>query len=299
LAFFFFIYFGICLGDAGYGIVLMLLAVYFMKRYRLPSGGMALMKVFLFGGLASVIAGALFGSWFGIDFETVAVPLVVKSTLLKFKVLDIFKSPIVMLYFSFFLGLVQIFTGLFIGLYNTLKSRDYRAAFLDHISWICFLSGIVTWGLLKVAGHWSASIFGWFTLSWTVFLIFTQGRHKPTWYEKIWSGILSLYKTTGYLGDVLSYSRLLALGMCSAVIAMVINILAGLVKSIPIVGWVLMVVILIGGHLFNLLMSLMSAFIHSMRLQLVEFFGKFFGGGGRFFKSFQRESKYVNIFKEG
>ena len=109
-------------------------------------------------------------------------------------------------------------------------------------------------------------------------------------------GVLSLYKTTSYLGDTLSYSRLLALMMTTSIIGMVINILAGLTRgSVPILGYVFMVIILVVGHLFNLVVSVLGAFIHATRLQLVEFFGKFYSGGGKAFKPFQRQTKYVII----
>lgn len=300
VAVFFVIFFGICLGDAGYGIILMLLAIWLFKKIKLPAGGRDLLRILFYGGLSSFAAGALMGSWFGLDFETVWLPALLKNALSRVKVIDIFKNPLAMLYFSFFLGLVQIFAGLGLALYNSLKNKDFKTAILDKVSWICFLGGLVIYGLSKAGVLFWTSEAGYFTLFWALFLILTQGRHQKNIFARLGSGILSLYKTSGYLGDMLSYSRLLALGMCSAVIAMVINILAGLAKnSLPVLGIFLMVFIFLAGHLFNLLISILSAFIHSMRLQLVEFFGKFYQDGGRFLKPFQKETKYLKIIKEG
>ncbi|HHY38333.1 MAG TPA: V-type ATP synthase subunit I, partial [Clostridia bacterium] len=99
----------------------------------------------------------------------------------------------------------------------------------------------------------------------------------------------------GYVGDVLSYARLLALGLATGVIAIVVNQIATLALQIPIVGIVGMVVILAGGHVFNLLVNTLGSFVHSGRLQFVEFFTKFFEGGGQGFRPFRRESRYTTV----
>ena len=230
LSAFFVLFFGICLGDAGYGIGLMLFTFWFLKKFRLPEGGRALLKLLFYGGLFSFLAGTLMGSWFGLNFEVVKLPLGLENLLLKAKVIDIFKSPLIMLYFSFFLGVVQIFTGLIMALINSLKNKNYEAAILDNLTWIVFLFCLVSYVVLKARLSSLAGVLGYFAGLAALVLVATQGRHKRTLLGKISSGILSLYKTSGFMGDMLSYSRLLALGMCSAVIAMVINIIAGMVK---------------------------------------------------------------------
>jgi len=126
-------------------------------------------------------------------------------------------------------------------------------------------------------------------------LVLTQGRKEKLLVQKAFMGILSLYRTTSFLGDTLSYSRLLALMMTTSIIGMVINLIAGLTAGIPYVGYIVMAAILVGGHIFNLVISVLSAFIHSARLQLVEFFSKFYTGSGREFKPMGYETKYVII----
>lgn len=297
LSIFFVVFFGICLGDAGYGIILMLLASFLLKKIKLPQGGRDILKLLFYGGISSMVAGTLLGSWFGLNLQTIYLPGFLRNLLLRLQILDIFKNPLYLLFFSFFLGLVQIFTGLGVALYNSLKNEDYQTAFLDNVSWLCFLSGLVFFALYKFFKIAWLKPTGYFTLFWAAFLVLTQGRHQKNIFSRLGSGLLSLYKTSGYLGDMLSYSRLLALGMCSAVIAMVVNILAGLAKNnLPFVGLILAGIIFLLGHFFNLILSILSAFIHSLRLQLVEFFGKFFQGGGRFLKPFKRETKFSKIF---
>ena len=100
---------------------------------------------------------------------------------------------------------------------------------------------------------------------------------------------------TSYLGDVLSYSRLLALGLASAAIASIINMLAGLAGGIPFVGWIIALVLVLGGHLFSVAVNVLGAFVHSLRLQYVEFFSKFYSGGGRSFMPLTYKTHFVSI----
>lgn len=109
-------------------------------------------------------------------------------------------------------------------------------------------------------------------------------------------GVYGLYGIVGYFSDALSYSRLLALGLASAIIGVVVNKMADLVATmIPVVGWILVPVVLAGGHLFNMVINVLGSFIHSGRLQFVEFFTKFFEGGGRQFKPLKRVSDNVSL----
>ncbi|MBQ9881410.1 MAG: V-type ATP synthase subunit I, partial [Synergistes sp.] len=129
-------------------------------------------------------------------------------------------------------------------------------------------------------------------------LVLTQGREKKNIAAKLFSGVLSLYNVTGYLGDVLSYSRLLALGLGSAAVGMVINLLARLVSGTPYVGVVLAVLIFVLGHSFSIVVNLLGAFIHSLRLQYVEFFGKFYNATGHDFAPLRNSAQYSIIQEE-
>jgi V/A-type H+-transporting ATPase subunit I len=129
-------------------------------------------------------------------------------------------------------------------------------------------------------------------------LVLTQGRTEKGVFKKLFSGVSSLYNVTSYLSDVLSYSRLLALGLATGVIATVINTMGMLVGGAPIIGKVALVIIFIGGHTFNILINVLGAYVHSSRLQYVEFFGKFFEGGGQAFVPLRRKFKFIFL-KEG
>lgn len=106
----------------------------------------------------------------------------------------------------------------------------------------------------------------------------------------------------GFFSNILSYSRLLALGLATSAIAFTVNMIAFTIKdmiSIPVVGWVLMVGVLIGGHIFNMAINILGAFIHSARLQFVEFFSIFITGSGKEFSPFQKKERYVSVAQVG
>jgi len=289
LSFFYLLFFAMCLSDVGYGIILALLAWYYLRTLTLMTGGKKLLLLLFWGGIATVLVGILTGSYFGID--TAQLP----PLLQRLQLIDPIKKPLNVLILSLALGVVQNLCGVALALYWKFRKGDYLSGLLDDGLWIFFLVSLV--GLVVSLGVGSplSGLFGKLSIAGAVLLVLTQGRNEQGLAKKAAFGILSLYKTTGYLGDTLSYSRLLALMMTTSIIGMVINIIAGMTKNIPVIGYLVMVLILLVGHTFNLVVSTLGAFIHATRLQLVEFFGKFYGNGGREFRPFRRETKYVII----
>ncbi len=277
LAPFFLIFFGICLSDAGYGLILTLIAVYVSRKLRLSGMGEQLMKLLYLGGFSAAAFGILFGGYFGDLFNLPP---------LWFNPLD---DPMTMLIYCFALGLVQIYFGLGLQAYRNLKAGKPLDALFDQGFWFIFLNGLIMLLLpeLAPAGQWLAVGGG-------AGLVLTQGRTQQGLIKKFMSGLLSLYNITGYLSDVLSYSRLLALGLATGVIAMAINAIGELVYG-SIIGIVVMVVILAGGHLFNVVISSLTSYVHTSRLQYVEFFGKFFEGGGKSFRPFRVQTNYIDV----
>lgn len=289
LSFFYLLFFAMCLSDVGYGVILAVVSYYYLKTLTLSEGGKKLLLLLFWGGIATILAGIVTGSYFGI--ETSQLPPVLRNL----QVIDPIKNPLNVLILSLALGVFQNLTGLAIAMYWKIKNRDYIIALFDYGFWIYFLTCLV---LLVTAAGIGSPVFGLLaalSILGAILLVLTQGRSEPTIIKKAVFGILSLYRTTGYLGDTLSYSRLLALMMTTSIIGMVINIIAGMTRNIPVFGYVITILILLIGHTFNLVVSTLGAFIHSARLQLVEFFGKFYENGGREFRPFRRETKYVTI----
>ena len=286
---FFIFFFGLCLSDAGYGLLLLLISTLFLKKLELPTGGKSLFILLAVGGAVSILVGIFTGTYFGFDVSQAgdfAAPLKI------LKLFDPVNNPLQMLVFSLGVGVVQILFGILLKMIEEIRCKNYAAALLDHGLWMYFLSSLV-FMVATMAGNPLAVKM---TISGAVLLVLTQGRREKNLIKKLVFGLLSLYSTTSYLGDTLSYSRLLALMMTTSIIGTVINILAVLTRdSVPFVGYVIMVVILLVGHVFNLIISVLSAFVHSLRLQLVEFFSKFYSGSGKEFQPFRRETKYTII----
>lgn len=274
---FFFLFFGICLSDAGYGIVLSLLALFIARKLKLGGMGKQLIKLLFLGGISSLIFGVLMGSWFG-DL--------LKIRPLWFNPLD---DPMRMLIVCFVLGFIQIFFGMGINAYQSIKAGRVLDALFDQGFWYIFLIGLVS-----LASPQLSAVGKWLAIGGAAGLVLTQGRSQKGLFKKFFSGLVSLYNVTGFLSDVLSYSRLLALGLATGVIASAINTMGGLLAR-GIVGMIIMVIVLMGGHFFNLIISALGSYVHTSRLQYIEFFGKFFEGGGRAFRPFCKTTKFVEI----
>jgi len=298
LSFFYLLFFAICLSDAGYGVILAALSYYLLKKLKLAEGGKNLLSLLFWGGILTIFAGIFTGSYFGLDLAKLP-PGFIKDLILRLQLIDPVKNPLNVLILSLFIGVVQNLFGLFLGMYTKFKSKEYLVGILDFGLWIYFIASLVGLTVAMAAKPALSPLFSYFSIGGAILLVLTQGRNESHPLKKALIGILSLYRTTSFLGDTLSYSRLLALMMTTSIIGMVINILADLTRnSIPILGYVIMVLILLVGHTFNLVVSTLGAFIHSMRLQLVEFFGKFYEGGGKVFRPYRRETKYVWLKEE-
>ncbi len=294
---FFFLFFGMCLGDGGYGLLLAFIFFGAIKKYGMVGESRKFFAILGLGGIAAILVGVVTGSWIGdmIDLFPFFHFLAPIKNAPAF--LDPLSDPITFLIISLALGVVQILFGLSASMIHNLKKGDKMAAFADQGGWIVLLVGLLLCGggASGIIGS-GPMMLGKF-LSWTgvIVLVTTQGRHKPTLIGKAISGVLSLYNVTSYLGDVLSYSRLLALGLASSAVAMIINMLADLLGAIPYVGWLFGALIFLGGHLFNVAIGVLGAFVHSLRLQYVEFFSKFYVSGGRGFDPLRHKTRHVTI----
>ena len=298
---FFFLFFGMCLGDGGYGLILGAFLLYALLRYRLSGDTRNFFVLLLLGSLSTVLVGALTGSWLGdmIDVFGIFAPIKsLKDSLVLIKPMD---DPITFLAIALGLGVIQILFGLLIALWDAFRKGDMMGAFADQGGWLALLVGLLLWGAssLGVGGGTTLFVGKLLALVGALTLVATQGRDKPGVIRKVISGVLSLYNVTSYLGDVLSYSRLLALGLATSAIAMIGNTLTILVSGIPYVGWILAFLIFFGGHLFSVVVNVLGSFIHSLRLQYVEFFSKFYSAGGRPFDPLRVVTKFTRITGQG
>ncbi len=291
LAIFFIIFLALCLTDAGYGIVMIIVTYLMLKFVDLPDT--RLVTLLHYGGWATLIIGALTGGWFGVDLNSIAGTSV-GNFLLSMRVVDPIANPIAIMIIALILGLIHIWFGLYVKFSWKLKTGDKKEAWLDDFPWVYFLATIMIFilGEVKVI---PTQIGLYILYSGIALIALTQGRSQKNILLKIPTGIFRLYDTIGYLSDTLSYSRLLALGLATAIIGLVVNMIANLFKGVPVVGFLIFIIILIGGHTFNLSINLLGGFIHSARLQYVEFFTKFLEGGGRRFEPLKKNNVYTNI----
>ncbi|MFH1709973.1 MAG: V-type ATPase 116kDa subunit family protein [bacterium] len=298
LAGFFIIFFAICLTDAGYGIILAVLSWLALKKLDLGEGGRKFFRLLLLGGIVTFFVGAITGGWFGFELEKLpAIFGPLKSALIKVKLFDPMKNILGMLVFSLLLGLIHVIFGILISCYEKIRAKDIISAIFDDLSWVYFILSLVFLGVTKSMPSFSSfsKLASYLSLSGAVLIVLAQGRAEKNIIMKLVVGLYKLYNLTSYFGNVLSYSRLLALALTSTGIAMAINTVCGIVTGIPYVGYIVMVAVWIFGHTFNLVLSVLSAFIHSMRLQYVEFYLQFFKGGGRAFKPFKVETEYIKL----
>lgn len=278
LAPFFIVFFGLCMTDAGYGVVLALLGALGLWKLKLGESARKLFWILMAGGLSTIVFGSLVGGWLG-----GLIPI-------KPLFFDALADPMRMLVYALGIGIFQIFVGMGIKFYRNVRAGEILDGIYDQGLWFALIIGL----LLLAAAPELAGIGKIMALSAAVGLVLTQGRTQPTIIKKLLSGLLSLYNITGYLSDVLSYSRLLALGLATGVIALAINTMAGLVGG-SVIGYIIMVIVLIGGHSFNLIINTLGSYIHSSRLQYIEFFNRFYEGGGRAFVPFRLNTRHVNI----
>jgi V/A-type H+-transporting ATPase subunit I len=294
LAPFFALFFGLCLTDAGYGLLIIVLMVFFIKKMQ---GDKKLMWMLGICAAATVVAGALTGGWFG-DGVQQFVPAL-KPLRGKMMLFDPLEKPMTFFILALGLGYFQIIAGLFIGFGHSIKRRDYISAICDYLSWLVMINSIVVFlaGKFGVIPANIAGIFGLIALvPAAIILLFSQ--REGGWGGRIGMGLYNLFSTIFYMGDVLSYLRLMALGMVTAGLAMAINVIVIICGKIPYVGILIAVLVFVGAHTFNLAINALGAFVHTLRLQYVEFFPKFFVGGGKQFQPLSKEYKHIYIKKE-
>jgi len=389
LAPFFALFFGLCITDAGYGIILLILSIILLKRLKM---GEKLLKMMAIGGVATILAGAITGGWFGDLPQRIGLAGFANKLLL----FDPFKTPLIFFVLSLTLGYIQVNYGILIEVYDSFRNREYGRAIFENLSWFIILNGVlalvatkfkflpssltpylfilvllsissiilftrrsrrdilgqILWfnllffGLLAIMSRfgilsfrpslylfWGFSIaifienfylfsktkplsplkFGIFSLVpltsvlsllhytspilpflFGILFIFSLPHNRPL-LKRIIFGLYTLYGSTTFINAVISYIRLMALGMVTGGIAMAINIIVWMVLKVPGIGIILGILIFIAGHLFNIAINTLGGFIHTFRLQYVEFFPRFFTGGGKKFSPFRIETKYTSI----
>ena len=299
MAVFYYLFFGLMLSDAGYGCLMVLVSALALKKFPLEGNMRKTMKMFLYSGVSTIFWGALFGTWFG-DI----VPVICKNFLHRPAPrmaiwFDPVSDPMKLLLFSLGLGILHLFLGLGVHFYQLWTAGKRWDAFCDTAPIYLLVLGAapVGAGMLTEVPAILNTIGMYVMLVGVILIILTASRTSKNIFARLGGGLYGLYNAaSGYLSDVLSYSRLLALGLATGVIGQVVNLL-GTIPENPIVKGILLFFVFIVGHTLNMAINMLGAYVHTNRLQYVELFSKFYEGGGRAFKPFAVHTKYVK-FKE-
>lgn len=288
----YFIIFGIMMGDVGYGLLLILGLGLALKLLK-PKGGMRkLMTVLYYGGYSTVLFGVLHGSFFGFDFDLGYLIGSLFKQNWTTVLLDPVEDALKMLIYALVLGFVQISHGLILKSVRLFKLKNWQGAIGEAIGNLLILLGLALIALTFVLSNFNI----WFGLSVIilgVLLILIFAGNEKGIGGAIAGKLGGLYGIINQLSDILSYSRILALALSTAIIALTFNTLAGMFAG-GLIGIFVAILIYIIGHTFNLAMGLLSTYIHDSRLQYVEFFGQFFDGGGKYFTPLRLELNHLN-----
>ena len=288
---FFAVFFGMMYGDVAYGLVLLVLGIYMTKRVK-PRGVIGqIFRLFIICGTSAMFFGFICGSVFGDGITSIAKAFFGAPADYEFKagifgMFDVMENPLVSLGIALGLGAIHIMTGMTIHVILLCRAGRPLDALMDVGSWWLLFAGIA---IMAMGNGWTVLYCG------IAALVLTQGRHSKSIAGKIFGGVASLYKITNYFSDILSYSRIMALAMATSVIAMVFNLMATLASSPPIIGVLIYAVVFAIGHAFNMGINIIGTFVHTARLQYLEYYNRFYVGGGTPFRPFMVKTRFVDI----
>lgn len=301
MAFFYYLFFGMMLSDAGYGLLMIIGTTVALHNFQFEYKMRRTLKMFQYCGISTVFWGALFGSWFGDIIPVVAnnffgANMSASDLSLWFNPID---DPMRLLLFSFILGIAHLFLGLGTNFYILWRDGKRMDAVCDVIPIMLTVLGAapLAGNILSPVPQWATTVGKYMAVVGVIAIVLTAGRSSKNIFMRFFGGIYGLYNTaTGYLSDILSYSRLLALGLATGQIASVINLI-GTMPQNPVAKAILLIVVFLVGHTANLAINLLGAYVHTDRLQFVELFSKFYEGGGRAFEPLGVHTDYIK-FKE-
>lgn len=305
MSIFYFVIFGLMFADVGYGALLVLIGFLAPKLLHMKPGMTRMLNMFAYCGISCTIMGFIFGGWFGdlpyaimtgfMGYESAeaaqaAAPIfnglvvTLGGSQIAFNPLE---SPMTFLIVSLAMGVIHLVGGMAVKFFILCRKGEVFAAIFDVGSYWVLFAGIGLLFVNPLAGGITAGVGA-------LMIVCTQGRAQKNPIMKFLMGLKGLYDLINYASDLLSYCRILALGLASAVMAQVFNLLATL-GGPTIGGFVLFVPVLLIGHVLNIAINLLGAFVHTSRLQYLEFFGKFFEDGGVPFAPAEPSATYSTV----
>lgn len=281
---FYFIFAGIMIGDLGYGLLVFIASLLALRFFNLDKATKRFMTFFNYLSISAMIFGLVFGSFFG---GIIPLPTLINPA----------EDIMEMLMLSLLLGGVHIFFALGIKAYMDIRDNKPKDAFYDVGLWYMALIGAIGYGLSKAVSMNPivVKILFYAMIIAMVGIVLTGGRSEKTTLAKFGWGVYALYGISSYIGDFVSYLRLMALVLSGSFIGLAVNMIAGMLFGSSIIGKLFAIVIFLVFQAFNCFLCYLSAYVHTARLTYVEMFNKFYEGGGVPFKKMVEDSKYFNI----
>lgn len=299
MSIFYFILFGIMFADAGYGLILSVVCFLAVKLMHPGEGTKRFLLMFGYCGIACIIGGVLFGAYFGdlpiafmknmlgmAESEIPNLALLGASAPTLALLFDPLQNPMAFLIMSLGLGAIHLITGMAIKFVILCREGHPLDAIFDIGLYWALFAGFALLVFFPSVGV-------WVTIASAALIVLTHGRSEKNIVMKLMKGLLGLYDLISYVSDLLSYSRILALGLAAGVIAQVVNIL-GTMGGPTVVGFIGFVIAFLLGHVLNMALNVLGTFVHTSRLHYIEFFNKFYEDGGRPFEPSLPSDKYTN-----
>lgn len=307
VSFFYVFFFGLMLSDAAYGAIIAIVCGFAVLKFpRMEESLKKSLKMFFWCGISTLFWGLMFGGFFGDVITVISGNYFGNEIIVPALWFVPLNDPVRLLVYSLLFGVIHMFTGLALKGYTTLKQGDIQAFIFDVMGWALFLVGLllillpssIFESISQIDFNFPAIMqpisYALTVVGLLLLLLFAGRRKKKKVVARLLIGAYEIYGIANWLSDCLSYSRLLALGLATGVIASVVNEIGSMFGT-GVFGTIVFIVVFIIGHVFNLAINLLGAYVHTNRLQYVEFFGKFYEGGGRPFEPFKAMTKYVEF----
>lgn len=300
MAFFYYVFFGMMFSDAGYGLLMVIATAFVILKYKPERQKKNTMLMYMYCGISTMFWGFMYGSFFGDIINVIRTNFLGLDSIRLY----LWKDPqgndlMSVMVYCFLFGLIHLFVGVAIKGYMLWRDGDKFGAFCETVPIFLAVGGAgpICAGMLVDIPESVTGVCKYLAIVGVVLIILTGGRSSKSIGGKIGGGLYSFYNVvSGYLSDILSYSRLLALGLVTGIIGNVINMMGTLPQN-KITKALLLIVVFAIGHTINFGINIIGAYVHTNRLQYVEFFSRFYEGGGKKFRPFKADTKTLR-FKE-